>query len=251
MEELHVSNIKIYVVHATLYRPSTDHHMFEHLVQYLEPILTTYGALGVFLSSIIEEIIAPIPSTLVVFSASVLLTHGKDTADALWTIIFSIMLPAAVGITIGSLFPYYLARIGEKVAIEKFGKYLGISWETIEKAQAWSKKSSSDQWIVFTARAIPGLPSVAISIMAGLVRMPVLEYMLWSFLGCLIRNFVIGCIGYWGGKQFLFVAELLSQTESKVLVVIVAILLVGLGFYAYQHTKKSRKIDTGSTTPEM
>lgn len=224
--------------------------MFEHLVDYLEPILQTYGALGVFLASIIEEIIAPIPSTLVVFSASVLLTHGKDTVDALWTIVFSIMLPAAAGITIGSLFPYYLARIGEKVAIERFGKYLGISWETIERAQAWSKKSSSDQWIVFIARAVPGLPSVAISIMAGLVRMPVTEYMLWSFLGCLIRNFTIGCIGYWGGKQFLFVAELMSQTESKVLIVLVAILLVGIGLYVYQRTKKPLKNDISTLTPK-
>ena len=214
--------------------------MFEHLVQYLEPIVQTYGALGVFLSSIIEEIIAPIPSTLVVFTAGVLLTHGKNTVDAFWTIVFYITIPAAAGITIGSLFPYFLARIGERVAIERFGKYLGISWETIERAQAWSKKSSSDQWIIFIARAIPGLPSVAVSIMAGLVRMPVPEYMLWSFLGCLIRNFALGCIAYWGGKQFLFVAELLTQTESKVLVVIVAVVVAGIGFYVYQNSRKKR-----------
>lgn len=214
--------------------------MFEQFVQYLDPIVQTYGALGVFLCSIIEEVIAPIPSTLVVFSASVILTHGKTTYDALWVIILSIMIPASAGITIGSLFPYFLARIGERVAIERFGKLLGIKWETIEKAQAWSKKSSSDQWIVFTARAVPGLPSVAISILAGLIRMPVMEYMLWSFMGCLIRNFAIGFIGYYGGKQFLFLAELFSQTESKVLVVIVAIVVALFGFYIYQNYRKKK-----------
>lgn len=216
--------------------------MFHSLVQNLEPLLQTYGALGVFLASIIEEVIAPIPSTLVVFSAAVLLTKGLTGAAAISTIAFKIMLPASVGMTIGSLFPYGLARMGERVAINKFGKTLGVNWELVEKAQKWAEKSKSDEALIFFSRAIPGFPSLAVSIIAGLARIPLYEFMLWSFLGALPRTFILGLLGWWGGKQYGAIMEFLSSIESSVLIIIVAVLVcIGIGWVIFQR-RRIRKV---------
>ncbi len=203
-------------------------------------MLDQYGVFGLFFASVIEEIIAPIPSTLVVFTGSLLLTKGLQGWDAISVIVFHIMLPASLGMTLGSLFPYYLARIGEKVAIDKFGKYLGINWKTIEKVQAWTKKSHSDEFLIFASRAIPGMPSLAVSLIAGLARIPVREFLLFSFLGALPRTFILGLAGWWGGRQASGVMELLSMTESHMLIIILAVLASGLLYLYLNHRKKSR-----------
>jgi membrane protein DedA with SNARE-associated domain len=216
--------------------------MFHAAVQHIEPFVQAYGALGVLCASILEEIVAPIPSTLVVFSSAVLLTQGLSGWTAISTILLKIVLPASVGITIGSLFPYFLARIGEKVAVERFGKYLGLKWESIAAMQKKVEKTSSAEIAIFISRAIPGVPSLAVSIFAGLARMPLDTYILWSFLGCIPRNFILGLLGWWGGRQYGAAMEILSNLESHVLVIIVAVVLaLGIGWLLFEHKRKRRK----------
>lgn len=214
--------------------------MFHSLLVHLGPLLKHYGALGLFGASIVEEVIAPIPSTLVVFTAGLLMTKGLHGWTAVSVLVFQVMLPAAAGMTIGSLFPYYLARIGEKVAIERFGKYLGINWKTIEKVQAWTKKSHSDEFLIFASRAIPGMPSLAVSIIAGLARIPVKEFLFFSFLGALPRTFILGAAGWWGGRQASGAVELLNMAEGNVLIIILAVLASGLLYLFLNQRKKSR-----------
>ncbi|MEQ1849877.1 MAG: VTT domain-containing protein [Candidatus Peribacteraceae bacterium] len=201
--------------------------MFSHLVTSIEPLLQNYGALGVFLASIIEEVVAPIPSTIVVFTSGILLTSGLTGTEALLTIALKIMLPASLGISIGSLFPYYLAKVGETVAINRFGKLLGIEWSAIEKAKAWTEKSKHDELLLLLARMIPVLPSVAISVTCGLVRYPVKKFLILSFLGSLPRSFFLGTLGWWGGAAYQQYAEQMSGVEKIVLIAIAAAAVVG------------------------
>lgn len=216
--------------------------MFSSLVHNIEPFVQAYGALGVFLATILEEIIAPIPSTLVVFSSSVLLTQGLHGWDAIFVILFKIMIPASAGITIGSLFPYFVARIGEKVAVERFGKYVGLSWRSVEAMQKRVEKSSSAEIAIFVTRAIPGLPSLAVSVFSGLARIPVRKYIVWSFLGCLPRNLILGLAGWWGGQQYGVAMEILSNLESHVLILIFAVIItLGIGWVVFDHKKRRRR----------
>jgi membrane protein DedA with SNARE-associated domain len=166
--------------------------MFSHLVTIIDPLVQQYGALGVFLGSIIEEVVAPIPSTIVVFSAGVLLAGDLTGADAIRTVALSVMLPASAGIALGSLFPYYLARLGEEVLLHRWGKYLGLDATLVEKAKGWMQKTKRDEWLLFFARAVPVLPSVAISVTAGRgacstsTSRKISREWRRSFLGCLV-----------------------------------------------------------------
>ena len=226
--------------------------MFHAIVSQIEPFVQMYGALGVFLASVLEEIIAPIPSTLVVFSSAVLLTQGLHGWDAIAVVIFKIMIPASAGITLGSLFPYFLARIGEKVAVEKFGKFLGLKWSAIESMQKRVEKASSIELAIFVTRAIPGVPSLAVSIFSGLTRIPVRKYMLWSFLGCLPRNLILGLLGWWGGKQYGAGMEILSNLEGHVMAVIVAVIIaLAIGWLIFDHKRKHKKRTSQEDKTEM
>lgn len=221
--------------------------MFHAAIEYIEPFVQAYGALGVFVASIAEEIIAPIPSTLVVFSSAVLLTQDLTGWSAISVIIFQIMLPASAGITIGSLFPYYLARIGEKVAVERFGKYLGLNWASIEAMQKRVDKASSAEIAIFVTRAIPGLPSLAVSIFSGLARIPVGKYIVWSFLGCLPRNLILGFAGWAGGTQYGAAMEILSKLESGMLVLIFGVIgVLGIVWIRMGKSKKKKLLAAAS-----
>ncbi len=221
--------------------------MFDHLTQSLLPLLQEYGALGVFLASIVEEIIAPIPSTVVVLTASFFMTKGMPFEMALPTILLQIMLPASLGIAIGSLFPYYLARIGEKVAIDRFGRFLGVNWQMIDDAEKWFKKRHADEAAIFITRAIPGLPSVLVGIFCGLIRIPVHEFLIWSFLGSLVRTFALGMIAWSVGKTYRTFAQNLAFIENIIVYVCAVLGLAFVSFLLFRHLKRRRN---GSSSPK-
>jgi uncharacterized membrane protein YdjX (TVP38/TMEM64 family) len=75
-----------------------------------------------------------------------------------------------VGVTIGSLLIYTLAYYLGKELIDRLGKYLGVSWENIEKAQSKFEESRSDEVVLFILRALPVVPSIAINVFCGFVR---------------------------------------------------------------------------------
>ena len=198
--------------------------MFQSIIHHIEPLILTYGAVGVFLASVTEEMIAPIPSTIVVFTAGLIIGHGLEEQQVMWALLLKVILPASAGMALGSLFPYFVARAGERMVIDRFGKYLGIDWSTIEKMKAWSSKTCSDEVIIFGTRALPGFPTMAVSILAGLAQIPVLEYLLYTFLGCLIRTSLLSAAGWLGGRQYGFLMEFFSASEDRILVILIAAL---------------------------
>ncbi|MDP2836538.1 MAG: VTT domain-containing protein [Methanobacteriaceae archaeon] len=211
--------------------------MFAEVILYLESILLVYGPFGVFLASIIEEIIAPIPSTMVIMGASFIVLKGTMiTPGAFFSLFINVVLPAALGVTIGSLFVYAIAYFAGKPFLERWGKYLGISWEDIEKAENKFEKSNSDTIVLFGVRAIPIIPSVAISAFCGFIRFNVKEYIIITFLGTLVRASILGFIGWQFGSLYQTAANEISYIEEISLSIIIIIAIV---YIIYK--KKSKK----------
>lgn len=217
--------------------------MFAHLATDLTPYLQQYGALGVFLASIIEEVIAPIPSTIVVLSSGFFLVPENATIlEAAAHVALKVMLPASLGITLGSLFPYYLARLGEDIVIERFGKFLGINRQMLRDAEKWFSRGHTDEWILLFARTIPVVPSVVIGVFSGLFHIPLKEFLLYTFLGSLFRTFILGMLGWSVGRAYFEYADQLSFMENIVLVLIGAACVGGfLWWVKFLKQRKNRK----------
>lgn len=188
-----------------------------------------YGPLGIFIASIVEEIIAPIPSTLVIMSTSFLMFKGTViSADSIFKLFTSIVIPASAGVTIGSLLVYSIGYFLGKPFLERWGKFLGVSWADIEKAQDKFKSSSSDDLLLFILRAIPIVPSVAISVFCGFIRFDLKNYLIITFLGTLIRAFILGFIGWQFGSMYQTAAAEISYLEEIGLAVIIFVVAVYL-----------------------
>lgn len=215
--------------------------MFAELILYLESILIAYGPLGVFVGSIIEEIIAPIPSTLIIMGTSFIMLKGAAISPVTFFNLFiNIVLPASLGVTIGSLFVYGITYFAGKPFLERWGKYLGVSWEDIEKTEKKFEKSRSDEIVLFLVRAFPVIPSVAISAFCGFIRFDLKKYVIITFLGTLVRAFILGFIGWQFGSMYQAAADEISYLEEiGVAVLIIAILV----YVIYQKKFKKNKVN--------
>ncbi len=177
--------------------------MFEHLTLYVQNSILPLGALGVFTGSIIEEVIAVIPSYIVQMGGGFLLM-GVDPINltSILKLFMLVILPASIGVTIGSIFVYYLVLKGGEPVVRKFGWILGVSWESIELFVAKQRKRGNDTLIVFIFRTLPFIPSVVVCAYAGIIGMSMTRYMVLTFFGTLIRAAVLGFAGWQTGIAY-------------------------------------------------
>lgn len=202
--------------------------MFEHLILFLQTHILPWGPLGVFLASVIEEVVAPIPSALIMTMSGFLFVTGSVSVSSISTLIFKVALPAAFGVTLGSLVIYGIARKWGKVVIDQFGKYIGLYYSDIEKLQSKLTGTKKDEVIIGVARIIPFVPSVAISAFCGLIGMSFYKYLVISFVGTFIRGIILGAVGWQVGAVYIKYAEAISHFESYVLYTIVVAVIVFL-----------------------
>lgn len=204
--------------------------MIEALILFLQTHVLPWGALGVFVASVIEEVAAPIPSALIMTMSGFLLISGPISYSSILALIFKVAIPAAFGVTIGSYFVYFIAMYGGKVVIDKWGKYLGLYWSDIEKIQSKMSGSEKDEFFIGIARVLPVFPSVVISAFCGLIRMNVLKYSVISFVGIFLRGLILGTIGWQVGNVYAKYAEYIKHIENIVLFIITVIIVVFVGF---------------------
>jgi membrane protein DedA with SNARE-associated domain len=208
--------------------------LFEELILYLESMLLAYGPIGVLMGSIVEEIIAPIPSTLIIMGTSFIVLKGAAiNPETLITLFTGVMLPASIGVTIGSAVIYILSYYLGKEFIDRWGKYLGVSWSNITKAQKRFEKGRSDEILLFTVRAVPVVPSIAINVFCGFIRYDIKKFLVITFTGTMVRAFILGFLGWQFGSLYQSISTQISYLEELSLVVIVVIVLVYLLYQKY------------------
>lgn len=147
---------------------------------------TVVSAIWLFIIFILGEAVAFLPMTVVLTSPVVFL-QGSLSFALLTKIFFLVALPVGVGVAIGSIWLYGLAYWGGKPAIDKYGKYLYISWREVERAEARLRNKGYDNLILLGLRTIPFLPTLPVSIAAGLLRMPIWPYVIYTAIGMTVR----------------------------------------------------------------
>lgn len=153
--------------------------------------------LYVFLFMIIESSFIPFPSELVVPPAVYLacVNHGVGATMNPYAVI----IVATLGALVGGLINYYLALwIGRPLVYRFADSQLGhlclINRAKVEKAERYFDKHGAAS--TFLGRLIPAVRQL-ISIPAGLARMSIGVFTLYTTLGALLWNIILGALGYW------------------------------------------------------
>ncbi len=195
--------------------------MIHELAQQLVDLIFDWGYLGIFIMMAIESSFIPFPSEIVLVPAGYLASKGDMN-------IAYIMGSALVGSLLGAFINYYLARTLGRKFLLKFGKYFFISAQTLEKMEHYFKKHGHIS--TFTGRLIPGIRQL-ISIPAGLARMNIAEFSIFTLLGAGIWALVLVLVGYFIGTNETLIKEYLK--EITILVLFLLLILVWV-YYKYQ-----------------
>ncbi len=204
--------------------------MIETVIGLLEHYVIPLGGFGVFTAEIIEEIIVPIPSAMILLGSGFLFLKGALSWSLVGTLLFTVAIPAAFGLTLGSLVIYALAYKGGKVFIDRYGTWVGISWKDIENLERKFEEGSYDEWSMILARVFPIIPSVLIATFCGLTRMPVRKYATLTFIGAFFKAVLLGLIGWQVGELYIKYAGIISHIENTTLVLVVGGTVLFLGY---------------------
>ncbi len=201
--------------------------MIENLIIFIQSIISEYGAWGVFLATLIEEIIAPIPSPLISLAAGFfLLPIGTSFTEVALQGALVIALPVSIGISIGSALVYALGFFGGKPVIEKTKQWTGINWQDIEKSEERFTRGKGDEVTLFVLRMLPILPGVAISGFCGVIRYPFKTFIIITSLGSFLRAFILGIVGWQVGEVYATYADMISEFERYILLGLLLLLIV-------------------------
>lgn len=172
----------------------------------------------VFVGSVIEELISPIPATLILgVAGSVVAFQG--TGIIYLTIL---TLLATIGKTLAAWATYWAGRLLGRIVIKKWGYILGISLEHLETASHEMRHHKNAWGWIFAMRALPIAPSAAVSIAGGMLYVHQRVFLTSTFLGYIIRNVLTASTGYFGLDVVLNWEEHLQDPWVLILVIILA-----------------------------
>lgn len=195
------------------------------IIDLLQHSIINLGALGVFLVSIVEEIIVPIPSTMVQAGAGAILLGGQSISIITTSkLIFWVALPAAIGVTIGSLVIYAIAYYGGMLAIKKYGKYFFLSYEKIEIARLDIVSKPGTIKAITILRFLPIFPNSIITAVSGILKIPIRKYVVSTIIGVFIRALYLAALGWFTSS--LYTKEFNSVSMIGRLVSIVGVLVL-------------------------
>ena len=213
--------------------------MLDVFIEYIKVIVGEYGFLGVFYATLIEEVIAPIPSSLVPMLAGFsFLGEGVSFISIFYKAIFVIALPVAVGVSLGSLAVYLIGYFGGKPLIEKSKNLIGLNWESVERIERRMTKGHKDEIALFVLRMIPVIPGVAISAFCGLVRYKIKTFVIITFLGSFSRALLLGFFGFYVGELYFKYSDYISSFEKYALLIILLIFFIF--FLRWKFKKRSK-----------
>ena len=201
--------------------------MLASIVNFIVETVGSLGYIGIFIMMFLESSFFPFPSEVVMIPAGYLAYKGEMN-------MYIAIVVGIFGSLAGALFNYYLAiKFGRKFLI-KYGKYFFIKEPTIIKMEEFFK--SHGHISTFSGRLIPAVRQY-ISFPAGLARMNLFVFCIYTSLGAGIWVTILALLGYFLGDNQVLIQEYLHYIIIGILV-----LLAVLGFWYYKKINKTKAL---------
>jgi membrane protein DedA with SNARE-associated domain len=199
--------------------------------QILDFIAVTYNLMqwpGVVALMAVESACIPFPSELIMPLAGWMLVKEQGlTVHYIW----AAGAYGALGNTVGSVIAYIVGMWAGRPLLNKYGRYILMSPRDLDLADRWFSKSGS--WTVFVSRLLPIIRTY-ISLPAGIARMNIAKFLIYTFAGSFIWSAGFAYGGYRMGEHWEQLREAMRPFDPLFIAVIVALIV----FYIYRHVKR-------------
>ena len=162
------------------------------IIQWISELLSEYLYLGVFLAALIETIIPPIPTMAVFPTAGYIASqNGLGLGE-----VILLGIVGGVGASIGSSMIYFIALKLGRTALLKYLEKVKVSEKKLERVEKWFQKYG-DKAVLF-GRMVPVFREM-ISVPAGLLKMRIQKFLIYTFVGACAWSITMIIIGYYFG----------------------------------------------------
>lgn len=180
------------------------------MVQWINELMTSLGYWGIGLLMFLENLFPPIPSELIMPLAGFTVSQGRmDFGLA--------VLAGTVGTMAGTFAWYYLGRVVNYQRLEiwtvRYGKWIGVTVGEIDRVNNWFNKHGNKA--VFFGRMVPGIRTL-ISLPAGMNKMPIASFTLYSTAGTLIWTVALTAAGFLLGDNYAMIEKYLAPISKLV-----------------------------------
>jgi len=197
------------------------------VVSWVINLISSLSYLGVILAMAIESACIPLPSEIIMpFSGYLVSTEKFNFHLVSWA--------GALGNLLGSLVAYYAGYFGGRPFVEHFGKYILIRKRELEHADRFFERWGI--WAVLICRMLP-IVRTFISLPAGISRMRILPFILFTFFGSLPWCYLLTYIGKVMGENWGDIRLYFHRFD----LVIAGLLLLLFGWWLWAHLRKRKK----------
>jgi membrane protein DedA with SNARE-associated domain len=194
-------------------------NIFETLSNFVIAVIEQLGYGGVFVGMTLESTGLPLPSEIIMAFAGYVVWEGQLT-------LLGITLAGTLGCLTGSLIAYGIGAYGGRPLLERYGKYVLIRKNELDRGEQWFAKHGESA--VFISRLLPVVRTY-ISFPAGIVRMDVRKFSVYTFLGSLPFCFAFAYAGVALGPHWHSITRL--SRYFNVAVIVGLAVLVGYLIY--------------------
>lgn len=183
--------------------------------------VTELGLMGIAVLMMLENVFPPMPSEAIMGASTLAIRQGTL---AFWPV----LIAATLGTVVGN---YFWFSIGQKLGyertrpfIERWGRWLTMEWEDVEKASEFFRKHG--HWVVLVLRATPFMRTM-ISLPAGLAHMELWKFLVFTTIGAAAWNALLIAGTHWLANTF-------GDSENIVSWILIGIIAVGAAGYFWR-----------------
>lgn len=185
-------------------------------------IIAAIGYPGIFLLMMLEGMLLPIPSEVVMlFGGYLVATGGLPSMIGIPAVVILLVAGTAGNVT-GATIAYFIGRYGGLRILMRYGRYVLIDERSIQRADSFFAKYGGRS--VFTTRLIP-IFRTFISIPAGIAEMNIARFSMYTALGTTLWNIMLVYFGVTLGKNWNVVLPYFEYF-TYVAAAIVAVLVI-------------------------
>jgi membrane protein DedA with SNARE-associated domain len=203
--------------------------MLERLIEWLLHALLNLGYPGIVGLMAIESSVLPLPSELVMPPAGYWIAKGRMN---LWLVLGC----GTLGSVAGALANYWIAMVLGRAFVRRFGRYVLMTERSLERAERFFAQHGEISTLV--GRLLPVVRHL-ISIPAGISRMPLSKFVVFTAVGAFSWCAVLTGIGYFLGQhEDVLRNEEVQRYVSRAVAIVVPLVAVGVGVYVMRHRRR-------------
>ena len=201
------------------------------VLPFIDSLYGRFGYAGVVIAMTIESAAIPLPSELILPFAGWSVSRGiiEPLTGAQWTY-WGAVIAGVIGNTAGSLVSYAVGALGGRPLLDRYGRYVLISAHDLELADRWFARRG-DLTVLFS-RMLP-IVRTFISVPAGVARMPLGRFLLFSVVGAVPWVMLL----VWAGMVLGDNRQDLKHELRGLDYIVAGLIVLGVALFIWRHVR--------------